>query len=36
MMTKERVHELDLLVSSAITDCEELNDLVDKNVLFMA
>jgi len=33
MMTKERVDELDRLVSSAINDCEELNDFVDKHVL---
>jgi len=32
-MTKERVSELDRLVSGAITDCEEFNDLVDGHIL---
>ncbi|VAW83701.1 hypothetical protein MNBD_GAMMA16-1206 [hydrothermal vent metagenome] len=32
-MTKERVNELDRLVSGAITDCEEFGDLVDGHIL---
>ncbi|PCI15003.1 MAG: hypothetical protein COB71_00180 [Thiotrichales bacterium] len=33
MMTKERVYELDRLVSEAIIDCEKLDDLVDSHIL---
>ncbi len=33
MMTKDRVSELDRLVSGAIFDCEDLGDLVDGHIL---
>jgi len=33
MITKERVGELDRLVSGAITDCEQFDDLVDGHIL---
>jgi len=32
-MTKQRVDELDQLVSEAILDCEEFEDLVDGHIL---
>jgi len=32
-MTKERVGELDRLVSGAITDCKKFDDLVDGHIL---
>lgn len=32
-MTKERVSELEMLVESAIADCEQFGDLVDGHIL---
>lgn len=32
-MTKERVGELDRLISGAINDCEKFDDLVDEHIL---